>query len=273
MDVCAGCSRVLGVKGARLRRPSTWLVISSALWVVPFAAHAWGAAGHRLIAELAWDQLPVKTRGSVQAVLDLEPGATLVSISTWADEVRSPRTGRWHYVNFDPQAGCRYSPERDCPDGQCVVVALDKQLQRLGTVSSGEERLKALKWVVHLVADVHQPLHAAPAGDKGGNQYQVRAFGRGSNLHSVWDGGIIDHWPGGLQALRAEASGTRGRASRALTPSAWAEESCRVAGAKGFYPENRRVTDDYQVQWSPKLAGRIQAASERLAQALSRAFP
>ncbi|MFG6464153.1 S1/P1 nuclease [Roseateles sp. DXS20W] len=96
---------------------------------------------------------------------------------------------------------CTYRSSRDCRDGACVIEALMEQtliLRSSGT--SPSERLVALKWVVHLVGDVHQPLHAGLAADKGGNGVQLRAFGKGSNLHALWDSGLIDHRLDGMTA-------------------------------------------------------------------------
>ncbi len=120
----------------------------------------------------------------------LEPDETLASISTWADEHRNPASAPWHYVNF-PKDSCTYDPERDCPDGKCVVDAIAKQLEILSSGAANDKRLLAFKYAVHLVADVHQPLHAGYLEDRGGNTYQLQAFMRGSNLHALWDTGLI----------------------------------------------------------------------------------
>ncbi|PTT92483.1 endonuclease, partial [Pelomonas sp. HMWF004] len=146
--------------------------IAIATLTVASLAHAWGAEGHRLIAELAQDQLTPAARAQVARILEQEPGATMASISTWADEVRSRETAAWHYVN-PPEGSCSYEPARDCPGGDCVVEAINAQAAILKSKAPDAVRLSALKWVVHLVGDVHQPLHAGFKGDKGGNLYQV----------------------------------------------------------------------------------------------------
>lgn len=168
-------------------------------------AHAWGAEGHRLIADLADVQLTAVARAEVARLLAAEPGATMASVSTWADEIRSRETASWHYVN-PPRGSCSYDRVRDCEDGHCAVDALDKQIAVLKSKSADGERLRALKWVIHLVGDIHQPLHAGFKVDKGGNLYQVQAYGRGTNLHALWDGILIRKRPGGLDALRASAT-------------------------------------------------------------------
>ncbi len=241
----------------------------AALVATPHQAHAWGANGHRLIAELAEAKLPAATRAKVQELLKLEPGATLVSIATWADETRSPSTAAWHYVNFARGGDCTYEQPRDCPEGKCVVEALERNLAVLASAQPAEERLTALKWVVHLVGDVHQPLHAGFADDKGGNLFQLRAFNRGTNLHSLWDGGVILNWPGGEEQLRAAV--TTAAAPQAVgEPSEWASEACRVAAAPDFYPEERMVPDSYFERWRPVIAERLNAAAARLAVLLAK---
>lgn len=235
---------------------------------VSSVAHAWGAEGHRLIGELADRQLSPTARAEVARLLSAEPGATLSSVATWADEVRSRDTASWHYVN-PPPGNCSYERARDCDDGQCAVEALNAQVALLKSKASDEQRLTALKWVVHLVGDLHQPLHAGFKGDKGGNLYQVQAFGRGSNLHSLWDSGLIRNRAGGLDALR-EAAATPGIAATAApTPAPWAVESCRIVVTAGFYPDGRFIDQGYIDQWDPVLVARLKAAAQRLAATLN----
>ncbi|WP_397536259.1 S1/P1 nuclease, partial [Roseateles sp.] len=123
-----------------------------------------------MIASLAEPQLSPEAKAQVQRLLDLEPGATLSSIATWADEIRDRKSAAWHYVNFD-DADCTYKPERYCADGNCVVDAIAAQVKILKSSAPDAERLTALKFVVHLVADIHQPLHAGFGEDKGGNLF------------------------------------------------------------------------------------------------------
>lgn len=241
----------------------------AALVSLPQHAHAWGANGHRLIAALAEAKLPSATRTKLQELLKLEPGATLVSIATWADETRSPNTAAWHYVNFARGGDCTYEQPRDCPEGNCVVEALERNLAALASTQPAVGRLTALKWVVHLVGDVHQPLHAGFADDKGGNRFQLRAFGRGTNLHSLWDGGIILNWPGGEVELLAAVD--KASVPQAVgKPGDWASEACRVAAAPDFYPEERMVPNSYFERWRPVIADRLNAAAARLAVLLAK---
>lgn len=232
-------------------------------------ALAWGSEGHQVVAAIASAQLTPKARADVDRLLALEPGETLESISTWADEHRNPATAPWHYVNF-PRDSCAYEPQRDCPDGRCVVAAIEHQAAILGSGDSDEKRLNALKYLVHFVADVHQPLHAGYLDDKGGNTYQLQAFMRGSNLHALWDTGLIKNLNEDAPGLARRLTGiaVTGAASD-VNPAHAAEESCRIVGMPGFYPE-RRVGLDYIERFTPTLEQRLALAGVRLAGMLNR---
>ncbi|MDY0749090.1 S1/P1 nuclease [Paucibacter sp. R3-3] len=232
-------------------------------------ALAWGADGHRLVAEIAESLLTPQARAEIDRLLKLEEGATLVSISTWPDEVRSPTTASWHYVNFPRDGNCSYDASRDCANGACVVGAIERQTAILKSDAADEKRLLALKYVTHFVGDVHQPLHAGYADDKGGNTYQVQFAGRGTNLHSVWDSGLIRNWPGGLEALRAAVRAKTGDPKDAFAPDRWAEQSCRVVAAPEFYPEGHVLDGAYATRWDPLVVDQLAAASRRLATVLN----
>ena len=232
---------------------------------------AWGKEGHQVVAGLAETQLSAKARTEVDRLLALEPGATLQSISTWPDEHRNSATGPWHYVNF-PRDTCTYDASRDCPDGNCVVGVIGKQLEILASKAPDETRLKALKYVVHFVADVHQPLHAGYADDKGGNTYQLQAFGKGSNLHALWDSGLIKSLNEDIDALTKRLVGLRSAANAAdLDVVQAAEESCKIVGGAGFYP-SRKVGQDYVERFTPVVEQRLATAGARLAGLLNRVF-
>ena len=242
---------------------------ATALVLIQAPAWAWGAQGHQVIAGLASEQLTPEARKQVDRLLALEPGATLITVSTWADETRNPATAAWHYVNF-PRDSCSYDANRDCPDGKCVVGAIEAQTAILKSDPSDEKRLLALKYLVHLMGDVHQPLHAGYLDDKGGNTYQLQVLMRGTNLHALWDSGMIrqleEDGPTMSKRLLAKSlsSGPKGaNAARA------AEESCKIVGMPGYYPE-RKVTGDYFEQFTPIMEVRLALAGARLAELLNK---
>lgn len=244
-------------------------------------AHAWGPRGHRLVAHLAQAQLTPHAQRQVQALLAGQPETDLAGIANWADQLRSHdpalgrRSARWHYVNF-VEGSCQYLPARDCPDGDCVIAAIDAQAAILADPArSHAERLQALKFVVHFVGDVHQPMHAGHGHDRGGNTVQVNLrdgsrSGHGTNLHALWDSGLFrgldeseaQHLAR-LQRLEVDVPDTR-------RPAAWAQESCAVVMQPGVYPPRRRVGQAYVQQWRPVAEQRLVAAGQRLAQLLNR---
>ncbi len=158
-------------------------------------ASSWGPEGHAIVADIAQAHLDSAAAAEVAALLKLEGLDRLDQISSWADGNRKefPNTGGWHYVDI-PLKASGYNEGRDCAQDNCVVAKLDENVHILADKSaSPSARLLALKWVVHLVGDIHQPLHAEDHDDKGGNTVQVQFFGQGTNLHAVWDGGILRH--------------------------------------------------------------------------------
>lgn len=239
---------------------------------MPLQALAWGSTGHQVIASLAERQLTPAAQAQVQALLAQEPGSTLASISTWADERRNPTTARWHFLNF-PRDSCTYDKARDCPDGNCIVEAIDRQLEVLRSNAPSPQRLLALKYLVHLVGDLHQPLHLGYLDDKGGNNYQIQAFKRGSNLHSLWDSGLIKYVSDDPEVWVTRLSSKPLPESADLVdPVRIAEESCQIVASPGFYPE-RKVDAAYVERFTPVVEQRLNLAGARLAAVLNKIWP
>ncbi len=250
-------------------------------------AAAWGALGHRVVGQLAEHELAPGARAEVDRLLAGEPEPTLAGVSTWADELRAKdpglgrRSARWHYVNLGEDA-CAYDATRDCAGGDCVVGAIRTQTAILRDRRQPDDaRRRALKFVVHFIGDVHQPLHAGHARDKGGNDVQLRVPSvsgeRGSNLHAWWDSGMLER--AGLDlpayAARLQAMPLAVRiAEPALPPdaAAWAEASCAIALSPGFYPAGARLPAGYSDTWTPLADAQLRRAGTRLAQVLNAAL-
>ena len=251
-------------------RPCLGLLAALALLVCPGAVQAWGVEGHQVIALLAQQQLTPTARHEVERLLALEPGSTLASVASWADEHRTLQTMTWHYVNFPP-GDCHYVPERDCPGGQCVVAALEREEALLRSAPTDPERLTALKYVVHFAGDLHQPLHAGYLEDRGGNDYALRYLLRRSNLHAFWDSGMIRLLGEDADTLaqRLAASPVDAAALHNWSPAEVAQESCRLVAAPGFYPPHL-ADADYVRRYTPVLESRLRLAGARLAELLNR---
>ena len=238
------------------------------LLVLPSFAFAWGSTGHQVIASLAEKQLSASAAERVQALLALEPGAALTSIATWADERKNSTTARWHFMNF-PRNSCRYDQARECPDGNCVVVAITRQLEILKSEVPDLQKLQALKYLVHLYGDLHQPLHLGYLDDRGGNQFQLQVYKRGSNLHSLWDTGLIklisdfpEVWTAKLSARPLPVG------VNLLDPARIADESCQIVATVDFYPD-RKVEASYVERWTPVVEQQLALAASRLARLLN----
>ena len=287
---------------SRLVRRLAWLAVVLGL-VVAAPVIAWSALGHKLVGELAQRHLTPAANAEVARLLAGEPDPTLAGVATWADTMRDndpdrfKQTSRWHYVNLSSDS-CRYAPERDCKDGQCVIAAIDAQRAILADRSQPlEARRDALKFLVHLVGDVHQPMHANARNDQGGNKYQIslrtdiepEAYARdryvggvmGTNLHSVWDYYVLaergldlhqyadrlDHepWPPVMDA-------------NALTPASWASESCALTDLRQLYPKqdgqevHKLDSRTYSEKHRALAEQRIRIAAWRLATLLNEAL-
>lgn len=245
------------------------------------AASAWGELGHRLVGALATAELTPQARREVERLLAAEAEPTLAGVSIWPDRLRDndpPRykaTARWHYVNLAEHA-CDYQPPRDCPDGNCVVEAIRAQVRILADRTRPDaERTDALKFVVHFVGDIHQPLHGGYAGDRGGNRYQIQYKGRGDNLHWLWDSLMLDDLDAAAyQRKLAALPLVIPQPATALPPdaAAWARESCAIVLRNGFYPDSHKIDATYVDHWRPLAEERLREAGARLALLLNAAL-
>jgi len=161
------------------------------LTLVAGPAHAWGRNGHRIIGEIASNHVSPRTAGAVQELLG---PVSLAQAGTWADEVRSDDAydyaAPWHYVNIED--GETYETAEKNPDGDVLEAMMRLENVLRDPEVAREEKAEALKFLVHFVADVHQPLHVGYKADRGGNEITVLWFGEPSNLHRVWDSGLIE---------------------------------------------------------------------------------
>ena len=267
------------------------------LGVVP-VAFGWAALGHRMVGELAQRHLDPTAQAEVERLLAGEPNPTLAGVAMWADDQRNSdperfkTTSRWHYINAQG-GGCGFDEARDCPDGNCVVGAIETQRAILADRSQPlEARREALKYIVHFVGDSHQPMHAGNRTDSGGNRFQVslrtpmqpEEYARkyyvdgvmGTNLHSIWDYYVL-----GSRGLKLGAYSDRldalpwpaypAPSAYDVMPLAWAKESCRLIDARGLYPpeDNHAMDHAYLDAMRPLAEQRVRQAAWRLAQLLN----
>ena len=164
---------------------------------------AWGHEGHKVVALIAEHYM---TSAALAKTRDLLGAGTIDSVASWADDYRRdhPESGPWHYINV-PLTDSKIDMARDCPNAQCVIAPTEHFLSVLRDASADQARkAEALKFVIHFVGDLHQPLHDEDNGDKGGNTRQVILHGHPDNLHWVWDTGLLEHINGSPDVLSAE---------------------------------------------------------------------
>jgi len=168
----------------------TVILLSTSIFLL-----SWGVVGHRTVGRIAEKHLSQNAKAAVRDLLGSE---TLADVSTWADEVRNQPeykpTGAWHYINLP--LGLSYPGFRTQVEEMSLenlYSAIHKQEQVLADKTAPrEKRIEALKFIVHFVGDLHQPMHVSRAEDKGGNTIQLNYNGSGTNLHSLWDTGLIE---------------------------------------------------------------------------------
>lgn len=271
-----------------MRRPARLRPVVIALFVLaclgrPEAADAWGRLGHRVSARLAEGMLLPNARKAIDALL--EPGESLADAALWPDEIRGdrPETGPWHYVNV-PISEARYHA-RFCPaQAGCVVSAIREQEKILADRNAPvEKRREALRFVVHFIQDMHQPLHVGDHGDRGGNDTQVQYFDKGSNLHRVWDSGLIESYSDDeivwLQELLLQTGGVSYERWSRGTLESWADESLQAAkrayrapGSTGPMKSGTKLGQSYLDDNLPIVRERLTRSSIRVASELNRIF-
>jgi nuclease S1 len=247
-----------------------WLSFSAPL------AHAWGEFAHRVIGRVAERHLSPHAQKGVRVLLGSQ---TLADVSDDADEWRSarPQTSPWHYVNI-PFAATTYVPARDCPRDNCVIAAIERYRSILADEHQKyADRREALVFLVHLVADLHQPLHCINNNDRGGNDVAVSFFGKPATLHSVWDFDLLartrlpEH--AYVKRLRKMMATRNAEKLRRGTVSDWALESHGLAKERAYrLPLDSEIRSDYYGANIPVVDNQLIKAAVRLAWVLNEVF-
>jgi len=266
-------------------------------------ALAWGARGHRIIGTIAEQHLTAAAQAAAGEIL---AGDDLATASTWADEMRSATdnpdfwsryASNWHYVNIEP--GLAYSSAAKNPRGDAysallvfTAILTDAQVPEgpvkvglesyLGPLSEHQAEAKtfALKFMLHILGDLQQPLHSGYAADRGGNDIRLKWFGESTNLHSLWDSLLIAQ----LDLSFSEHAGLLERRIRRMPaaeirqleqtdPLLWISEAQQML--PGIYSQHARSTDlgyDYAAAFTPALETQLIRGGLRTANYLNRIF-
>lgn len=233
----------------------------------------WGREGHQIVALIAEHYMTGKARAKASELLN---GSTIDSNASWADDYRRdhPETGPWHYIDI-PLADSSIDLSKECPNADCVVVKTEQFVAVLRDPKADRRaKAEALKYVVHFIGDLHQPLHDEDDNDKGGNTRHVIFDGRPDNT------GLLEHINPSPKALAAELE------SR-ITPEDrekwvrgsiedWALEGHRLAQSVAYedLPNTNpaSISPAYERQADPAIELQLEKAEVRLAHVLDHAL-
>ncbi len=233
------------------------------LLLTPSFALAWGQNGHRITGAIATTLLSSQAQATIDSIIGNE---SLAEASTWPDFMRSSDAPFWrqssplHYVTVPPHK--HYHEVGAPPQGDAItgLKQFTKTLQ--SNTASREDKATALRFVIHIIGDLHQPLHAGNGTDRGGNDFKVSYFSEPSNLHRVWDTQMIESqnlsYTEYTQFLNRRINNALIQEYTSTNPEVWIEESTAIRDT--IYPENDKLYYEYPYK-------HIDTVNERLIQA------
>lgn len=245
--------------------------------LIPVISFAWGSKGHDIVACVAQNNVSKRTLRKVEKVLG---GQSMVYVANWMDNASHTEeyayTKTWHYVNVEPEEGSYRNSSKE-PKGD-VVVAVDTIIANLksGELSPVEERAQ-LMMLIHLVGDMHCPMHAGHKSDKGGNGTKVKYFGAQKKLHSVWDSDIIEsahRWS--YTEWQEQIDRVTRKQKRAMiqgAPVDWIEECVTLAAdVYACSTTGKNLSYDYVAYYTPIIEEQLLKAGLRLASILEEIY-
>lgn len=239
-------------------------------------AFAWGQKGHDVTAYIAENHL---TPEAAQRVAEVLGGRSLVYYSNWMDNAsHTPEyayTKTWHYMNIDEGETIETQPRH--PKGD-ILTAIDGIVKRIekGKLSK-EEEFDQLRMLIHLVGDLHCPMHAGRSTDLGGNRVKVLYFNRETNLHSIWDSSLVEsahswsysEWQFQLDRVTDDFAARMQEG----TPRDWFAQTVQIA--KKIYevtPEGSKISYDYIAAMAPVIEQQFLLGGLRLAGLLNQLY-
>lgn len=239
-------------------------------------AFSWGQKGHDVTCAVAQNHLTPKARRAVSEILD---GKSIVYWSNWMDNASHTKeyaySKTWHYMNFDEGQTFESAPRNDSGD---VLSAIESQISALKSGALNKEASAlSLKMLVHLVGDLHCPMHMGHKSDLGGNRWQVQYFKTGTNLHSVWDSDLVESahkWSRSEWVEEIDRCSRKEAAQIAAgTLEDWARETLELAASvyEGT-PVGSKLSYDYVAEWTPVIEQELLRGGIRLASILNEIY-
>jgi len=235
----------------------------------------WSKTGHRVVGDVAQGHLSRRAKKAIDKILK---GQSLAAVANFADEIKADRQFRkfsaWHYVNFPADKNYRDVEPSEYGD---LVMGINTCISIIKDANSTEEdRAFYLKFLVHLIGDLHQPMHVGRLEDKGGNDIQVQWFGDGSNLHRVWDANMINDYGMSYTELSDKLPVLSKNQIKELQKGDvydWVEESQDIANE--LYDSvavGEKIGYQYGYKWWGTVETQLQKGGIRLAAVLNRIF-
>ncbi|WP_343488457.1 S1/P1 nuclease [Allomuricauda sp. d1] len=235
----------------------------------------WSKTGHRAIGAIAQKHL---TRKAEKAIAELLDGHNLAFVANFADEIKADRSfaefSPWHYVNYPSDK--KYTDVEPSPQGD-VVIGIQKCVEIIQNENSPRaDKVFYLKMLVHLVGDLHQPMHVGRLEDRGGNDLQVRWFDEGTNLHRLWDKNLIDSYGMSYSELAETMPKLSKKEIKHIqegTVYKWVEESQDLATELYASVEvGEKLGYQYSYNYNPMLLQQLHVGGLRLAKVLNDLF-
>lgn len=258
-------------------------LLVAALCVTSQDGFAWGRDGHRAICLIAWEQLNPTTKTQVLDLLDITTDDQFADACTWADAIvkERPETASWHTASL-PSAAREFDMARDCKaPASCVIEQVGRHAAVLRSDAPKMVKAEALKFLAHLIGDLHQPLNIGFTDHLPARQISGQFMGLSTNLHAVWDAGLLrtrvpPGEDGGRIIFNDAAWAGRMYGAHKKTPLEWANETLwiTVSPPTGFLGNKGGdvFNDNYIRQNRPVALEQIDKAGVRLADVLNGAL-
>lgn len=246
------------------------------IFLMSSVALGWGQKGHDTVAEIATRHLTPVAASAVDSIFQ---GNTMVYWANWLDNASHTKpyayTKTWHYKNVDEGVSYGEAPANPAGDAVTAIKAQIECLQSPETSRDAKEL--ALRILVHVVGDLHQPMHMGHATDLGANRIKVKVFGRDTNLHSAWDSKILEgghgwsysEWSDQLDRLSADEAAAVSEGS----VDDWARETLSIAASiyKAF-PDGSQISFNEVAEWTPVVEQQLLRGGLRLARIVNALF-
>ncbi|MGP1992748.1 S1/P1 nuclease [Zobellia laminariae] len=235
----------------------------------------WSKTGHRTVGEVAQHHLSKKTKKALKKLLD---GESLAYVSTFADDIKADRAYKefsaWHYVNIP--TGKDYADIEHNKQGD-LIVGINKCIEIIKDENSKkEDKVFYLKMLVHLIGDLHQPMHVGRYEDKGGNDIQLQWFNEGTNLHRLWDSNMINSYGMSYTELASNLPQLSKEQVQFIQQGNiydWVEESQEIADKLYASVEaGEKLYYRYSYDWWGTVENQLQKGGLRLAKVLNELF-